>query len=110
MGRRHRKPPQDQPRVAVGDRAGHPERADDQLSDEVIDEVLAERPAAQGHDEKRRPPNLKEQVADDERTGSRSGSSQFAPHAVMYQAWTTASVMITVSAIAVSRAPGPSAL
>jgi hypothetical protein len=32
------------------------------------------------------------------RTGSRSGSSQFAPHAVMYQAWTTASAMITVSA------------
>jgi hypothetical protein len=73
--------------------------------------LLPERAAPQRHDEESRAPELEEQVAGDEqpralvervgiatdmsrlanisptrysRTGSRSGSSQFAPHATMY--------------------------
>jgi hypothetical protein len=55
LGRHDCKPPERQARVAVGDRAGHPQRADDEFPDEVVDEVLAERPAAEGDDEERRP-------------------------------------------------------
>jgi hypothetical protein len=113
VGRHHGEPPENEARVAVGDRASHPEDAGGQLPDEVVDEVLAERLTAQGGDEECRAHELEEQIAGDEqprapvervgdpdrheeagdikptrysRTGSRSGSSQFVPHAVMYHA------------------------
>jgi hypothetical protein len=66
VGGHHRKAPENEPRVAVGDRAGHPQRAGQQLPDEDVDEVLALRPSAHGHDEERRAPDLQEQVASDE--------------------------------------------
>ena len=66
VGGRHREPPEGEARVAVGERAGDPQGAGDQLPDEVVDEVLALGPPAQSDDQERRPPDLKEQVAGDE--------------------------------------------
>ena len=70
MGRHHGGAPEREPGVAVGDRAGDPESADDHLPDEVVDEVLAERAPAQGDDEEHRTPDLDEQVAGDEQPGA----------------------------------------
>jgi hypothetical protein len=63
---RDRDSPEQQARVAVGDRAGHPEDAGQQLPDQVVDEVLTLRPAAQGHDEEHAAADLEAQVAGDE--------------------------------------------
>jgi hypothetical protein len=46
VGRHHGSAPKREPGVAVADRAGHPDRADKHLPDEVVDEVLAECPPA----------------------------------------------------------------
>lgn len=53
VGGEHRKAPQHQARIAVGDHPGQPEDSSEQFPDESVDEVLAERPAAQGHDQER---------------------------------------------------------
>jgi hypothetical protein len=66
VGDRHREPPEHEARIAVGDGPGHPERARNQFPDEVVDEVLPERPPAQGDDQERRAPELNEQIAGDE--------------------------------------------
>ena len=113
VGGDHGDPPEHEAGVAVGDRAGDPERAGDQLPDQVVDEVLTERPAAQGQIRNVERPSCRSRYpqtnsharssnasaietdmsrlanispTSSRRTGSRSGSSQFAPHAVMYQA------------------------
>lgn len=51
VGHRNGEPPKREASVAGGLRADHPQHPGDQLPDNVVDEVLAESLAAQGHDE-----------------------------------------------------------
>jgi hypothetical protein len=66
VGDHDRQPPEHEARVAVGDRPGHPQDAGEQFPDQVVDEMLALRPVAKGHDEKHAPAHLQKQVAGDE--------------------------------------------
>ena len=66
VGDHHCKPPKRQACGAAGDRPRNPQATSEQLPDEDVDELLAERPAAQGHDEEHRAPDLEEQVGSDE--------------------------------------------
>jgi hypothetical protein len=67
VGDHHCKPPK---REACGASAiapaTHRPATSDQLPDEDVDEVLAERPATQGHDEEHRAFDLKKQIGSDE--------------------------------------------
>ena len=54
IGDHHRKPPKREARGALGNRPSNPQATSDQLPDENVDEVPAERPATQGHDEEHR--------------------------------------------------------
>ena len=84
VGGHDRQPPEDEACVAVGDRAGDPQAAGEQLPGEVVHEVQARSSNASGiPTDMTRLANIS--PTSSSRTGNRSGSSQFIPHAVMYQ-------------------------